>query len=114
MNSLYPRGLTVGTIIWTSPEGQRCVTTPGSALIFPDLCVLTCTIAVGPRRKVRRGDRTATMPRRRRTREQNRAAAIAAERHRNLHPRPARSRPVEYFEYADTFTVSREPIPPPF
>jgi hypothetical protein len=103
-----------GTIIWTSPQGQRYVTTPGSALIFSDLCLPTCSITVGPRRTEQCGDRTATMPRRSRTREQNRAAAITAERHRNRHPRPARSCHVDYVEYDDTFTDAQEPIPPPF
>ena len=30
-----------GTLIWTSPSGQTYVTTPGSALLFPSLCVPT-------------------------------------------------------------------------
>ncbi|ORB42312.1 hypothetical protein BST39_09985, partial [Mycobacterium paraseoulense] len=27
-----------GTLIWTSPARRTCVTTPGSALLFPSLC----------------------------------------------------------------------------
>jgi hypothetical protein len=28
-----------GTVIWASPSGQTYVTTPGSTLLFPSLCV---------------------------------------------------------------------------
>jgi hypothetical protein len=74
-----------GTLILTSPSGQTYVTTPGSALLFPSLCrgigAIPATEAdVAPDYC---GDRTAMMPRRRRTRAQNRAARIATERHHN-------------------------------
>ncbi|MDY6996935.1 MAG: HNH endonuclease signature motif containing protein [Actinomycetota bacterium] len=83
-----------GTVIWTSPGGQRYVTTPGSALLFPALCVPTAGIASPEAEYPQRcGDRGAMMPRRRRTRTQNRAAAVEAERRRNRAERPpARSR----------------------
>ncbi|ETB04094.1 hypothetical protein P863_22355, partial [Mycobacterium avium subsp. silvaticum ATCC 49884] len=69
------------TLILTSPAGQTYVTTPGSALLFPSLCVPTGE----PARPVAAGsqpcgERTAMMPTRRRTRGQNRAARVAAER----------------------------------
>jgi hypothetical protein len=103
-----------GTIVWTSPSGQRYVTTAGSALIFPDLCRPTCAITVGPRRAQACGDRSVTMPRRRRTREQNRAAAITAERHRNKHQRLEKSGHIGYFKYDGRFTVAQDADPPPF
>ena len=36
-----------GTLIWTSPTGQKTVTHPGSALIFPTLCAPTGPLPVG-------------------------------------------------------------------
>lgn len=81
----HEKQLPDGTLILTSPSGQTYVTTPGSALLFPSLCrgigAIPATEAdVAPECC---GDRTAMMPRRRRTRAQNRAARIAAERRRN-------------------------------
>jgi Domain of unknown function (DUF222) len=104
------------TVIWTSPAGARYITTPGSALIFPNLTVPTEAIVPAPRRTDHPGDRTAMMPRRPRTRAQQRTAAITAERRANhqRHTTPPRQPvvPDEYLEYEDTFT--KEPIPPPF
>jgi hypothetical protein len=71
-----------GTVIWTSPSGQTYITTPGSAQLFPTLCAPTGALnAIGDLR--RSADRAAMMPRRRRTRAQNRARYIATERQRN-------------------------------
>jgi hypothetical protein len=70
------------TIIWTSPSGQIYITTPGSAVLFPMLCAPTG--ALDPMRDVRcSANRATMMPRRRRTRAQNRAHYIATERQRN-------------------------------
>jgi hypothetical protein len=77
-----------GTLIWTAPSGHTYVTTPGSALLFPQLCTPTGTLDSIPDRP-RRIDRAAMMPRRRRTRAQNRAQRIATERRRNRHARLA-------------------------
>jgi Domain of unknown function (DUF222) len=70
------------TIIWTSPSGQTYVTTPGSALLFPSLCTPTAVLDVMPDRP-RCASQSAMMPQRRRTRAQNRANYIAAERRHN-------------------------------
>jgi hypothetical protein len=80
-----------GTLILTSPSGQTYVTTPGSALLFPRLCVPTGDLPA-PQRGAddRRGDRTAMMPRRRRTRAQQRATRTATERNQNRKARQAR------------------------
>jgi hypothetical protein len=87
---LYPRPMTVGTVIWTLPDGQTYVTTPGSALLFPSLCAPTDPLDMPqPSDDGRCGDRAAMMPKRRRTRAQNRAHRVAAERRQN---RDARSR----------------------
>jgi hypothetical protein len=77
-----------GTVIWTSPSGQIFITTPGSALLFPTLCTPTSTLSPGPHRRHCAG-RTAKMPKRQRTRAQNRAHYIATERQRNHHARHA-------------------------
>jgi hypothetical protein len=70
-----------GTIIWSAPGGQTYTTCPGSRLLFPTLCKPTAPVvspAVAP--EVATG---VTMPRRTRTREQNRQRGIQAERARN-------------------------------
>jgi Domain of unknown function (DUF222) len=79
-----------GTLILTSPAGQTHVTTPGSALLFPSLCH-----AVGgmpaPETDPPPGNycaqRSAMMPKRRRTRTQNHAQRIATERRHNRQAR---------------------------
>ena len=71
-----------GTVIWSSPSGHTYVTTPGSALLFPTLCTPTGEVAP-PRQPNHRTDRAAMMPRRRRTRAENRATYVAAERRHN-------------------------------
>jgi Domain of unknown function (DUF222) len=83
-----------GTLIWTSPSGQTYVTTPASALLFPALCAPTGELA--PPKPTSAGsscaDRTAMMPKRRRTRAQNRGSYIATERRRNQRTRNAEER----------------------
>lgn len=76
-----------GTVIWTSPSGERYVTTPGSALLFPSLCRPTGELEHVPRADDRGGERTAMMPKRRMTRAQNRARRIADERRLNREDR---------------------------
>ena len=87
--------LSDGTLILTSPAGQTYVTTPGSALLFPSLCH-----AVGgmPAPEADpppddRAQRTAMMPKRRRTRTQDRAKRVATERRQNRDARMARTGP---------------------
>lgn len=92
------RQLPDATVIWTAPGGETYVTTPGSALLFPTLCVPTGEPPppAGPRAD-HCADRTAMMPLRRSTRAENRAHRIAAERQQNrrtrlaaqvVHPQP--------------------------
>jgi hypothetical protein len=61
-----------GTVIWTSPSGQKYLTRPGSRLLFPALC----------------------LPHRRNTHRPNRILAIRRSRHHDAHPPPhPRTRP---------------------
>jgi hypothetical protein len=77
------------TVIWTSPAGQTYITIPGSAFLFPSLCAPTGAVDPIPRRP-HRTDHTAMMPKRRRTRAQNRARYVADERRHNRLLREAR------------------------
>jgi 5-methylcytosine-specific restriction endonuclease McrA len=83
------------TVIWTLPDGQRYVTSPGSAVLFPALCVPTATLPTPePANTARCQERTAMMPRRSHTRAQNTAAVIAVERRRNHERRMAHKRAI--------------------
>lgn len=82
-----------GTVIWTLPGGQRYVTTPGSALLFPSLCVPTGKLPkLAPRHRTPGANRGVMMPRRARSRAQTRAQAILNERRINHERRTARRR----------------------
>jgi hypothetical protein len=102
-----------GTIVWTSPAGQRILTTPGSRGILPALCVPTAPVVLQQRRppEDRCGDRTVMMPRRRRTRTQQRAADITAERHVN---HQARTNPKPRWHPEADVAITQEANPPPF
>lgn len=83
-----------GTVIWTMPDGDTYVTSPGSMLLFPSLMTPTGPAATPPPAVHRCGDRSVMMPRRRTTRAQNRAHHLANERARNRADRtPAAARP---------------------
>jgi hypothetical protein len=81
------------TVIWTLPPGQTYVTTPGSALLFPTLAAPTAALPTPqpPRPDQGCGDRAVMMPKRQRTRAQNRAHYIATERAHNRNQRLARA-----------------------
>jgi hypothetical protein len=75
-----------GTLILTSPSGDTHVTTPGSALLFPSLCGAVGGMPApeaAPPPADYCGDRAAMMPKRRRTRTQDRAHRVATERRHN-------------------------------
>jgi hypothetical protein len=109
------RQLPDGSVILESPSGQTYVTTPGSALLFPSLCRSTGDL---PAPQADRppldycGDRTAMMPKRRRTRAQNRAKRIATERRQNHQARTSR-RP-HRLSYFGPAPPDSEDDPPPF
>ncbi|OBK21632.1 hypothetical protein A5634_09970 [Mycobacterium asiaticum] len=98
-----------GTLIWTSPAGDTHVTTPGSALLFPSLCHAVGGIPT-PETVADQDyctERTAMMPKRRRTRAQDRDYRVAAERQHNRQARqPA------YVNNADPTPPCNDP--PPF
>ncbi|KDO97575.1 HNH endonuclease signature motif containing protein [Mycobacterium avium] len=104
------------TLILTAPAGRTYVTTPGSALLFPSLCVPTGE----PARPVAAGsqpcgERTAMMPTRRRSRAQNRAARVAAERRANRAARLARAtRPAPAASQSWPAGHGPDADPPPF
>jgi Domain of unknown function (DUF222) len=105
-----------GTLIWTSPSGQTYITTPGSALLFPSLCVPTGTLTPPDSHatQLRCVDHTTMMPKRRRTRAENRAHYIAGERRHNRQAHHAeRRQPLgAYFGPAPPGDSDGEP--PPF
>jgi hypothetical protein len=74
-----------GTIIWTSPQGRTYVTEPGSKLLFPSLCRPTAPVAITAeaRSKAAHHNPGLTMPRRKRTRAQDRAQRITDDRRLN-------------------------------
>ncbi|WP_246540977.1 HNH endonuclease signature motif containing protein [Mycobacterium spongiae] len=103
-----------GTVIWRLADHQTYVTTPGSALLFPALATPTGDPPEpDPARADRRGQPTAKMPLRARTRAQHRAHYIAAERHRNHQAR--RATPAGQARATDTRHRPPDPDdPPPF
>jgi hypothetical protein len=82
-----------GTIVWTSPSGQTYVTRPGSRLLFPALCLPTGELPTVPPAYPPSGNRGVMMPLRRRTREQDRAYRIDAERALNADRVAERNQP---------------------
>jgi hypothetical protein len=69
-----------GTIVWTAPSGQIYSTRPGTRLPFPSLCRSTGELPTTPTVDRPLGDRGIMMPRRHRTREQDRVARSDTER----------------------------------
>ncbi|GAB1814111.1 HNH endonuclease signature motif containing protein [Mycobacterium sp. MUNTM1] len=108
------RQLPDGTVIWSLPDGQTYVTTPGSALLFPQLCARTGEAPAPAPRPERCADRTAMMPKRERTRAQNRAARIAAERRQNHHARQPERQEREAARFGPAPPTEGDGDPPPF
>ena len=89
----HEKQLPDGTLILTSPAGQTHVSTPGSALLFPSLCYATGGMPA-PEADLPPdycAERTAMMPKRRRTRAKDREYRIATERSQNHNARTARA-----------------------
>ncbi len=104
-----------GTLIVTTPDGHTYVTTPGSALLFPSLCRSVGgfpTLEADPPPDYC-GERTAMMPKRRRTRSQDRAARVATERQHNREATLAR-KPLSRDYFALAPPSDDEDDPPPF
>ena len=81
-NGWRDRQLPDGTVIWTDPDGQTQVTRPGSYELFPKFCEPTAPVTV-PAAAHAQPASGLTMPRRRRTRAEDRARRIAEERYFN-------------------------------
>jgi hypothetical protein len=110
----HDKQLPDGTLILTSPAGTTHVTTAGSALLFPSLCLavggMPAPEADPPQDYC--AERTAMMPTRRRTRNQNRAQRIATERRQN---HEARMKPrTECSRSAGPAPPEPDDDPPPF
>jgi hypothetical protein len=104
-----------GTLILTSPAGRTYVTTPGSALLFPSLCYSVGGMPApeaDPPPIDYCAPRTAMMPKRRRTRAQDRATRIATERRHNRDARLARKS--ESHDYFGLAPPHDDGDPPPF
>ncbi|WP_203801021.1 HNH endonuclease signature motif containing protein [Mycobacterium heckeshornense] len=103
-----------GTLILTAPTGHTYVTTPGSALLFPGLCRPTGELAAPPADPPVDycSERTAMMPKRRRTRAQDRAHRIATERRHNRQAR--RGRHEKRLNYFNLPSPRADDEPPPF
>jgi hypothetical protein len=82
-----------GTIVWTALTGQTYTTRPGSRLLLPNLCLPTGELPTAPTVERPPGDRGIMMPRRRRTRRQDRAYRIDAERALNAAHIAERNKP---------------------
>jgi hypothetical protein len=76
------RQLPDGTIIWSSPTGHTYTTLPGSRILFPTLCRPTAPV-IASATPITEPGRDLAMPRRRRTRAENRHQSIEAERRLN-------------------------------
>lgn len=72
-----------GTVEWRSPSGRVYPTGPGGAMFFPGLSTPTGEFTIGKQRSEPASERTVMMPRRARTRAQDRQARIDAERQIN-------------------------------
>lgn len=103
-----------GTVIWTDPTGRSYTTTPGSRLFFPSWNITTAELppmAQPPPSP----ERTAKMPKRRRTRAAERAAWIKAERAHNAAQRAlAEQRQEGQPEAAGQTSPDYGDDPPPF
>jgi hypothetical protein len=78
-----------GAAVWTSPTGRTYTTYPGCRSYFPEWDTNTGDLPPPPRPEPSSADRGLMMPRRKRTRAQDRADRINAERERNnSHPPP--------------------------
>jgi hypothetical protein len=102
------------TVILNSLAGKTYVTTPGSALLFPSLCLPTGNLAGRETDSPINycGDRNAMMPRRCRTHRQDRADRVAAERRRNHVARTTRQ--TSSFSCLGPAPRDADDEPPPF
>ena len=81
------RQLPDGTVIWTDPHGQIHTTRPGSYSLFPKLCEPTAPVALSAAQRAAAAEHHTgsglTVPRRKRTRAQDKTRRIIEERRLN-------------------------------
>jgi hypothetical protein len=83
-----------GTVVWTSPSRHKYVTRLGCRLLLPALCLPTGELRTVPKEyHLHFGNRGVMMPTRRRTRAQDRAHRIGAERALNADRVAERNQP---------------------
>ena len=76
-------GVTVQRVYWVAASGQTYTTYPGSRLLFPTLCKPTAPVSAPANAPSAQPNRGLMMPRRKTTREQDRAKDIADQRRLN-------------------------------
>lgn len=72
-----------GTVIWTAPTGHTYTTKPGGSLFFPQLALPTGELVIPDHSGPLDPNRGVMMPKRKRTRTEDRAYRIAVERQHN-------------------------------
>lgn len=72
-----------GTLEWTDPDGGTHITRPGSRVLFPELCVPTAEVEANGTPPPKRAA-GLTMPRRERTRAEDRATRVDDERQSHI------------------------------
>ncbi|BBX45425.1 HNH endonuclease signature motif containing protein [Mycobacterium cookii] len=77
------RQLADGTVTWTAPSGQVYSTTPGGSFFFPVLATPTGELKITQRDETSSSADGLMMPRRKRTRAEDRRYRVAAERQDN-------------------------------
>jgi len=101
------RQLPDGTLILAAPTGHVYITTPGGAQFFPQLATPTGELVIPHQLKPPNPNRGLMMPRRERTRAEDRAYRIAVERQHNA-ARIARK------QLLLAERIARDDEPPPF
>jgi hypothetical protein len=101
-----------GTIIWTDPDGRTHATTPGSRLLFPELCEPTAP--TGATQAPAAHTSGLTMPRRKTTRADDRHRRIARERELNQTSAQAAAEEAIQSDEADPATAIADDDVPPF
>jgi hypothetical protein len=96
-----------GTVIFTAPTAHTYITKPGGSLFFPALAVPTGEPPPPPPVRETHPNRCAMMPKRKRTRAEERAYRLALERRHNTE-RIGRT------EFLPAQRVPRRDDPPPF
>ena len=106
-----------GTLTWTSPNGARYATVPLGGLLFPQWDIVTplpAAAADAQASKTAEGQRGLAMPKRCRTRAQDQAARIAAERAANHIENSAYDAEMEAAFAAAQDEPDEDDEPPPF